>query len=143
QAVLWAISPNAPPPELAGAVNKIRDSGELKADLGGLRESFRAPGGGNAENQFKNSIFNDERRVASMLRILEEELDNLKKAGESGRRPPGRGQATSASRPARLENQLAYVYEYQSMLGQMRKEFPPRDPAVHGGWRLASKDRLQ
>src|SRR5262249_50720314 len=93
QAVLWAISPNAPPQEVAGAVAKIRESGELKADLGGLRESFRAPGGGNAENQFKNTILNDERRVASMLRILEEELDSTKKAGEGRKKAPRRWQA--------------------------------------------------
>ena len=28
------------------------------------------------------------------------------------------------------------------MLGQMRKEFPPRNPKVHNGWRLASQPKL-
>jgi hypothetical protein len=44
---------------------------------------------------------------------------------------------------ARLQSQIAYLYEYQSMLGQMRKELPPRDPALHGGWRLAAQTSLQ
>jgi hypothetical protein len=56
---------------------------------------------------------------------------------------PKRWQANYDFMLARLEEQIAYVYEYSSMLGQMRKEFPSRNPAVHGGWRLASSERLQ
>jgi hypothetical protein len=37
---------------------------------------------------------------------------------------------------ARLQLQMAYVYEHQSMLGRLRKEPPPLNRAVHGGWRL-------
>ena len=40
---------------------------------------------------------------------------------------------------ARIETEIAYLYEYESMLGRMRKELPPRDPNVHGGWKLAAR----
>src|SRR5205823_2148440 len=43
----------------------------------------------------------------------------------------------------RVQGQIAHLYEYQSMLGKMRKEFPPRDPTLHGGWRLTASPRPQ
>ena len=43
---------------------------------------------------------------------------------------------------ARLEAEFAYLMEYQSMLGQMRKELPPRDRELHGGWKLAATTTL-
>ena len=143
QVALWAISPNPPPQELAGAVTKFKQTARLKADLNGLRESFRAPGAGNAERNFKARLEDEGRRVASILRVLEEELDSMTKAKEMRAKAPRRWQANYDFMLGRLEEQIAYVYEYSSMLGQMRKEFPPRDPAVHGGWRLASRERLQ
>jgi hypothetical protein len=140
QALLWALSANEPPPEVAAGVAKIRATGELKTDLKGLIESFRAPSGA-AEMAFKAGLLADERRVASLIRLLDEELDNMAKAGEMKKKAPKRWQANYDFMMARLQNQLVYIYEYQSALGQMRKEFPKRDPAIHGGWRLASTDR--
>jgi hypothetical protein len=32
---------------------------------------------------------------------------------------------------------MAYVYEYNVKLGELRKELPPRDAATQVGWRLA------
>jgi len=29
------------------------------------------------------------------------------------------------------------------MLGSIRREFPPLDPNLHGGWKLASQSKLQ
>ena len=81
QAVLWALSPNAPPPEVAEAVRKIKQSGELKADLNSLRESVRAQGGGNAE-KLQGRPRQRWPASASMLRLLEDELDAMKKAKE-------------------------------------------------------------
>ncbi len=141
QALLWALSANEPPPEVADAARKIRSSGELKTDLNGLREGYRAPGGGNAEMAFKNMVLNDGKRAASMIRLLDEELENMQKVAEMKKKAPKRWQANYDFMLARLQNQYVYVYEYASALGQMRKEFPPRDPAVHGGWRLASTDK--
>ncbi len=143
QATLWAISPNPPPGELAAAVQKIKDSGELKGDLSTLKESYIAPGAGNAENAFKDQVFNDGRQAAKIIRLLEEELDKMKTAAVMRKEAPKRWQANYDFVLARLQAQLAYMYEYSSMLGSMRKELPPRDPALHRGWRLASSKKLQ
>jgi Caspase domain len=143
QAMLWALSANNPPADLTAAVQKIKSSGELKSNLNGLREEFRAPGGGRAEMQFKKLVEDEGRKVASMIRLLDESLAALTSAGKMRDQASKRWQANYDFILARLENQLAYVYEYSSMLGQMRKEFPPRDPAVQNGWRLGSTERLR
>jgi hypothetical protein len=44
---------------------------------------------------------------------------------------------------ARLQARMAYIYEHNYLLGQMRKELPPRDPKIHQGWKLASQEKLQ
>ncbi len=143
QATLWAISPTEPPPELAAAVRKIKESGDLKGDLSTLKESYRAPGAGNAENAFKAQVFEDGRFAGRIIRILEDELKNMEKAGEMKKDAPKRWQANYDFMLARLQSQLAYMYEYGSMLGAMRKELPPRDATIHSGWRLASSKKLQ
>jgi hypothetical protein len=142
QAVLWAISPNPPPSELIAAVQKIKMSGELKGDLSGLKESYLAPADSNAEIVFKEQLLTDGRQVASILRVLEEELDNLRKVGAMKKDVSRRWQVNYEFFLARVQLQIAYAYEYSSMLGVMRKEVPPRDPALHRGWRLASSQRL-
>src|SRR5207248_2430841 len=81
QALLWALSANEPPPEVAGAVAKINSSNELKIKLNGLPESFRAPSS-NGEMGFKAGLLENGKRVASMIRLLEEELDNMTRASE-------------------------------------------------------------
>ena len=85
----------------------------------------------------------NERQVARMMGRLNEALEELKAAGEMREAEPKRWQANYDFILARVEAQIAFLYEYQSMLGQMRKEFPPRDPKLHGGWRLAARTDLQ
>jgi serine/threonine protein kinase len=142
QVLLWALAARDVPPEIAEAVRKVHDADLAWRDFNGLPVSFRAPSA-NGEAAFKNNLFERSKRVASIIRLFEEELEGLLKV---------RGQRGLASQRwrvnydfmlARLQNQLVYLYEYASALGQMRKEFPPRDPAVHGGWRLASTERIQ
>lgn len=69
---------------------------------------------------------------------LQEALDDLKKSEEMKDAESKRWQANYDFIRARLEAQIAYLYEYQSMLGQMRKELPARDAKLHGGWKLAA-----
>jgi hypothetical protein len=142
QAILWAISPNPAPPELTAAVQKIKMSGELKGDLSSMKESYLAPADSNAELALKEQLLNDGRQAASILRLLEEELDNLKKVGAMKKDVSRRWQVNYDFFLARMQLQIAYLYEYSSMVGVMRKEFPPRDPALHRGWRLASNKNL-
>jgi hypothetical protein len=138
-----AVSPGQPPAELEPEIQKAREALRY-VNLSVLKEGYRAPGAGNAENRFKEMVANDGRQVARVMLNLGEVLDELKDAGDKGREAePKRWQANYDFVLARLQSQIAYLYEYQSMLGQMRKEFPQRDPALHGGWRLAAQASLQ
>jgi hypothetical protein len=82
-----------------------------------------------------------EKEVARTMRELEEALDDLRAAGKEGRKAEKskRWLANYDYIFARLEAQLAYLYEYDSALGDMRKELPPKGPI---GWRLASQKKL-
>ena len=143
RALLWALSPEAPPPELADTVGRLKRSAELSKVSGGLRRAYRAPSGANAERLWKEQIVKDALGAARMVALLEEELDSMTKAKGMRAKAPKRWQANYDFIWARLEEQIAHVYEYSSMLGQMRKEFPPLDRKVHGGWSMAPQEKLQ
>jgi hypothetical protein len=136
--VLWAVSTASPPSGLATPVKRVKD--EVKFDLSILQDGYRFNPN---EKQFKDKVFNDEKNVARILDRLNETLEDLKGIEGLLDKEGKRWRANYDFIRARAEMQLAYVIEYQSMLGQMRKELPPRDPKVHGGWRLASTSKLQ
>jgi hypothetical protein len=138
--LLWAVAGAGEPGDIAAEVGVLRRKLNFKMD--GLREDLRAPAP-SAENAFKNQIMDNEREVAKVLGRLRESLEELEAAGEMRDAEPKRWQANYDFMKARLEAQIAFLFEYQSMLGQMRKEFPPRDPKLHGGWRLAATANLQ
>jgi hypothetical protein len=107
-----------------------------------LREEFRAP---DNEARFKDEIKSYQTsEIATLLADLTEALEDLKGIGkERDKETSRRWQANYDYILARLQMQIAYLYEYTTMLGSMRKDLPPRDPKVHGGWRLASQPTLQ
>ncbi|MHB1425015.1 MAG: caspase family protein [Gemmataceae bacterium] len=143
RAALWAIYPGQEPKELSGEVSILRQ--QIGAQLNVLKEGYRAPPGVNAEKQFKEGVENDERKVARLLRGIEDALNELRdpKVVEARGTESKRWQANYDLILARVQLEYAYLFEYQSMLGSMRKEFPPRDPQLHGGWKLASKFALE
>ena len=108
-----------------------------------LKEEYRKPSN---DASFKNQIAGDERKIADMLFTLQSELEDLKAAGANaatGRaKASKRWQANYDFTLARLEAKIAYLFEYQSMLGQMRKQLPDLAPG-QTGWRLASQVRLR
>jgi hypothetical protein len=136
--VLWAVSTAPPPAKLAQEVKQVKQ--EVKFDLSILQDGYRFNAN---EKQFKDKVFKDEKNVARILDRLSETLDELKGVEGDLEKEGKRWRADYDFVRARLEMELAYVTEYQSMLGQMRKELPPRDPNVHGGWRLASTAKPQ
>jgi uncharacterized caspase-like protein len=141
RALLWAAAASSAPANLNAEVAEAR--GKLKYNLPQvLQEGFRAPAAAQ-ENAFKGKVEENERHVARIMGQLQEALDDLKAAGENKDAEPKRWQVNYDFMLARLEAQYAFLYEYQSMLGQMRKELPPRDMALHGGWRLAATTNLQ
>lgn len=107
-----------------------------------LRDEFRAPAN---ENRFRDEIKDYQtREVATVLGELSDALDDLKAAGkERDKEMSKRWQANYDFVLARLEAHMAYLYEYTSMLGAMRRELPPLDAKMHGGWRLAPQAAMQ
>ncbi len=139
--VIYAVSTATAPPAMADEVGKIRL--ELKVNLSVLKDGYRKPGD---DAKFKKQLEGDERQIADLLFHLQETLDDLKTAGDNaatGRaKETKRWQANYDFTLARLEAQIAYLFEYQSMLGQMRKQLPDLAPG-QTGWRLASQVALK
>ena len=62
---------------------------------------------------------------------------------EEVKNSPKRWQANYAFLVARFNAQLAYLEEYAGLIGSARKGLPePFDPKIHGGWKLAAKERV-
>jgi hypothetical protein len=134
QVALWATSAAAPPPPLAAEVRAVRQG--WKVDLTCLRGAYLAPPPGPGEVRFKEAVFRHNKDLARMghhLTNLLEELDDL--AAERDRQPL-RWRANYDLMRACLQARYLLLEEHQFALGSMRKELPPRDAAVHSGWRL-------
>ena len=138
RATLWAISPSTAPADIAADVQKVRV--KLKVDLSVLRDRFSKPRGGAAETAFKNSFEGQSRQLAIIVARLEDELEQLKEAGAEKEGAPPRWQANYDYVLARFQAQMAYLEQYNALLGQMRKELPPLE-AIHSGWRVASNEK--
>ena len=145
--MIWAVNTAKEPAALSDGVMKIRK--ELKVNLSVLKDGYRKPPD---EMKFKAQVLNDEREIADLLGAAGDALDALKAAGE---KPDAVNPALKAHEAetkrwqvnydfilARLEAQIAYLMEYQSMLGQMRKQLPDLAPGQNG-WKLASLEKLK
>jgi hypothetical protein len=141
RAILWAIYPGQPPRTVSAQANMVRKDYD-GVQLNILKDGYRALPN---ETQFKNNVENDERRVAKLMRAVQDALNELTdpKVVEARESESKRWQANYDFMLARVQLEFAYLFEYQSMLGSIRKEFPPRDPQLHGGWKLASQAKLQ
>jgi hypothetical protein len=113
--VIYAVSTAKPPPALAGEVDKIRS--DLQVNLSVLKDGYRKPAD---ETRFKKQVGMDERKIAQLLFSLEDALNDFKSAGDNaatGRaKETKRWQANYDFILARLEAQITYLFEYQSML---------------------------
>jgi phage FluMu protein Com len=122
------------------ALEAIRTGFNPASDAFSLLDSFPA---GNSEQRNKE-IRERQMKQAKVLALLTEALDNLRQAGE-GRdaEKSKRWQAHYDYVLATLLARMAYVSEYDLMLGKIRKEeLPELKPNVDTGWRLASRDKL-
>jgi hypothetical protein len=139
---LWAISSATPPPDLQGVVREMQSKMRIEgAGVGGImkdRYSKPAPSG---EMVFKNRVFEDSKAMSRVVARLEDVLEKLKDAKEERDSAPKRWQANYDYILARFQAQLAYLEDYQSLLGAMRKEYPPHDPNIHNAWRMAAKEK--
>lgn len=133
RAHLWGISSRVPPEDLKKEVDRLKKK-EVREDLKLLKAGFRA-----AEDAvLKKTVEANQRSVATILGLLEEDLTDLEKLNDERDELPPLWRAQFDFVQAKLEAEAAYLWEYQSLLGQMRKEAPARDPKIHGGWVLAS-----
>src|SRR5208282_1867672 len=111
-----------------------------QTEIDKLRMEYPAPGN---ENQFKQELVNEEERVATLMAQLNDGLDELTRAGkERDQEPSKRSQVEYDYVLARMQMQTAFLWEYSSLLGQMRKEFPPREKD-DTGWRMVPQKRMQ
>ncbi len=133
KAHLWRISARTPPEELKATVAALKRR-EIKDDLSILRGGFRAA----EDAALKRMVEANQRRVAQILGLLEEDLTDLEKLNDERDELSPFWRANFDFLQAKLEAEAAYLWEYESLLGQMRKEAPARDPKLHGGWTLAS-----
>jgi hypothetical protein len=139
RAAIWAVATEAGggPADSLVEVQQLRQAAGLGLSI--LKDGVRAPAN---ENQFKAMLEMRQRDVARAMSVLTEVHEELQEAGAKRRRESKRWQANYDFVKARLEMQIALLYEYQSALGQMRKELPPRDAATEGGWILQSREAL-
>jgi hypothetical protein len=123
------------PTPLRAEVQKAR---ALLADIAGrnqLNDSYVAE----AEAQLKMKVRQHQLVVAKVIGELQEQYDALKAAADHRKDETKRWQATYDYMVARMEAQIAYLNEYQAVLGQILKGLAPPDPKVYSGWRLASQ----
>jgi hypothetical protein len=141
---LWAISSATPPPDLQGAVTEMRSKMRIEvAGVSGImKDRYSKPAAAPAaEKRFKDGLFEDSKSMSRVVAQLEDVLEKLKEAGEQKAEAPKRWQANYDYILARFQAQLAYLEDYQSLLGAMRKEYPQHDPNIHSAWRMAAKEK--
>jgi hypothetical protein len=136
---LWSVSTAKPPAEIEAEVKALR--GRLSVDLSVMRDRYGKPGAGDAETAFKARIFEDSKAMAPLVARLENALDKLREVGDEKENAPPRWQANYNFMLARLQAQLAFLEEYQGLLGQMRKDLPEHDANLHTGFRMASSEK--
>lgn len=116
----------------------------LKKHAKTFKEDFRGQANGN-DAALKALILERQKEPARAFNELQEQLEALQQAGEQrAEEKSKRWRANYDYVLARLEARLAYVYEYNYMLGMIRKDaLPKRDPTKFTGFRLASQEKLQ
>lgn len=108
---------------------------------GGLPEEFDYSG---KTDMLQAEILGYQKRSARLITRATESLEGLKRASqERDREPSPRWRAHYDYLVARYELQLAYLYEYSSTLGSLRKELPALDAPEHNGWRLVARENMQ
>jgi hypothetical protein len=131
---LWAYSIAPEPADLKKLVADKR--GELKLNLGILKDSFRVPAD---EKAFQKQIGDVERDIGKILSNLKRLRADFIDSDGTGKlrkdEPSKRWQVNYDYVLAHLEATIAFLYEYQTMLGGMRKELPPKDPG-HNAWHM-------
>jgi hypothetical protein len=135
--MVWAVSSSAPPSDIAEEVKTFRDK------LGSAESRMlRQIGKGETENKpaLDMRLRANSTSMARIIARMETVKDKLDEAQAEAKKAPPRWQATFNLIRGRFLAQLAYVEEYQNVIGQMLREVPPAE-ANHVGWRIAAKKK--
>lgn len=139
QVLLWASSPAQPPTHLREEVLKARSRHGLTPAA--LQTAYLAPKL-SATAAFQNKLLGTNRDLARMAAALEKQLETLQEMGDARDRECPRWQANFNLVMASLIYRLAYLGEHGVVIGDMRKELPPRN-AMQRGWKLVPRDGLR
>jgi hypothetical protein len=103
-----------------------------------LQRRFVSPALDNQQqaNQFRTQLMNVQMNVGLVMFKLDTLLDELEGMRPDRANEPKKWQANYDYVLARLSAQVASLYEYNSKLGQLRRDFPEIDPKLHQGWQL-------
>jgi S1-C subfamily serine protease len=96
-----------------------------------------------SDSLLKEHVLEIQKNVATILSSLMEADEELLKAGKEDSKESKLWQANYDYTLARLSGFIAYVHEYNALLGQLRREPPPRDPKLHRGWRMMPQEKPQ
>jgi len=131
-----------------GTTNEFRELvrtalNELKQKDRLLVHKFVAPPDNQVRtNQFKNELIQIQMKVGLLMFKLDTALEELRSRADQRANETRRWQAMYDYVCAQLELQIGLAYEYNAALGKMRKEFPERDPMLHGGWELVLTENM-
>ena len=108
---------------------------------GALRQFYPAAG----DQDAKNRILTEQKKPAQVLLRLQEQRAKLEKAGEAREEEKSkRWQANFDYTLAELLARIAFMEEYNLMLGRIRKdELPELEKGVDEGWRLVPREKVQ
>jgi hypothetical protein len=135
---LWSLSPNSPPADIAAEVSAVK--GKMGADLNLLVSYYQAPSAAE-ENNFKNRVADNEKRVSKLVSQMEEAMEALQEASGLVDDASPRWKANYTFIQARVQAELTLLEEYEGALGSMRKELPAIDRNLHSGWKLAARTK--
>jgi hypothetical protein len=124
----------------------IKTANVLRKHTKTLTAEFRQKPGEAVDNGVKAFFLDQQKGPARVQAELQNQLEALKEIGDQERanEKSKRWRANYDFVLAKLEARIAYVYEYNYMLGQIRKDnLPTIDPAKHSGLRLASQEKMQ
>jgi hypothetical protein len=138
------------PPIPADALKDYADEGEatpLRAEVQKARALLNSIASNQlndnyvaeAEKPLKDKVRADQKKVAKIIGDLMEASEALKAVAGDRKKESKRWQATYDYVSARMDAQLAYLNEYETVLGQILKGLAAPDPKLYRGWRLASQ----
>lgn len=120
------------------AIQATQESEKLE-----MRESLTNPGGP-ITPQVKSQFAANQKDPGMLIFELEKALNEVKEAGaKRNEETSKRWLAHYDYAQARLQERLVYLYEYDNILAQVRRDDMPALEPIHNGWRVGSERKVQ